>query len=427
MENNPQSFQTPLLEKVQIFATKTISSFPDNIVYHDIKFAHRLIKNVEKIARGEGFNDDKLEKVLILAWFVATGYGNQDIDIKDGEFIGNLEKVAIHNAKKFFEKNPINPKRQEEILNELEQANILILDKTPCGSVLVDATLMDITKGKINKRLKSIYEELLLKDVSLSKKGYYETIINLMKKFSCYTNYGQKEIQPKIIQIIQDLQKEKKNIEKQENIVLEQELGISDQELKSLKKSLKTIKGRDDRGIQTMFRTTSKNHYTLNEMVDKKANIMITVNSIILSLIIGGIAGKTPPTDAEFLQILPILILGFTSISSIIFAVISIRPTVEHGKFTESEIRNKGGNLLFFGNFYKMRLKDYEWGMLQMLNDSDYLYGTMIRDLYYLGQKLERKYRAIRISLNIFIIGMSTAFLIFIIHRIVHDHALFTF
>src|SRR5690606_31568397 len=43
---------------------------------------------------------------------------------------------------------------------------------------------------------------------------------------------------------------------------------------------------RPDRGIETMFRITSTNNQRLSDMADNKANILITVNSIILSVVI---------------------------------------------------------------------------------------------------------------------------------------------
>ena len=218
-------------------------------------------------------------------------------------------------------------------------------------------------------------------------------------------------MEPKLKKLILDLQKEKKTLDKSTDIALKKELDISDEELKELKKNLNSVKGRDARGIQTVFRTTSKNHYTLNDMVDKKASIMITVNSIILSLVLGGVIGHdiSEPAMANKAQLVPILILTISAVLSIIFSIMSITPHKTHGQFTEDEIRNKGGNLLFYGNFHKMRERDYEWAFLQMINDQDYMYTSMVKDIYFLGQILERKYRLIRTSLNIFLVGLVLA------------------
>lgn len=72
-------------------------------------------------------------------------------------------------------------------------------------------------------------------------------------------------------------------------------------------------------------------------------------------------------------------------------------------------------NLMFFGNFYKMPLEDYDWAMNEMMKDRDYLYSTMIKDLYYLGLVLQRKYNLLRIAYNLFMIGIIITVIAFVI------------
>jgi hypothetical protein len=57
-----------------------------------------------------------------------------------------------------------------------------------------------------------------------------------------------------------------------------------------------------------------------------------------------------------------------------------------------------------FGNFYKMPLEEYEWAVNEMMKDNAYLYNSMIKDLYFFGVVLEKKYRLLRITYNIFMI-----------------------
>ena len=85
------------------------------------------------------------------------------------------------------------------------------------------------------------------------------------------------------------------------------------------------------------------------------------------------------------------------------------RPKVTEGLVTQADIDNKTANLLFFGNFYKMPINDYQRGVMTMIRDNDFLYSTMIRDLYYLGVVLALKYKYLRISYTIFMIGIISA------------------
>jgi len=80
-----------------------------------------------------------------------------------------------------------------------------------------------------------------------------------------------------------------------------------------------------------------------------------------------------------------ILKLAVTSTASNTFAIITITPGKSHGESTEQEVREKQDDLLYFGNYCNMTFRDYNWGMLQMLKDSDHLYTSMIRDQHLLG------------------------------------------
>jgi nitrate reductase gamma subunit len=96
-----------------------------------------------------------------------------------------------------------------------------------------------------------------------------------------------------------------------------------------------------------------------------------------------------------------------------VFSILATRPTVNHGTFTQDDILNKRTNLLFFGNFYRMTLPDYDWAMNEMLNDRNYLYSSIVKDNYFLGVVLAKKYRLLRIAYNIFMFGLIIAILTF--------------
>jgi len=89
------------------------------------------------------------------------------------------------------------------------------------------------------------------------------------------------------------------------------------------------------------------------------------------------------------------------------------RPKITDGKFTKDDILNKKTNLLFFGNFFKMDLPDFAWGMKEMMEDKEYLYGSMVKDFYFLGQVLGRKYKYLRICYTIFMFGLIISVIAF--------------
>jgi hypothetical protein len=165
-------------------------------------------------------------------------------------------------------------------------------------------------------------------------------------------------------------------------------------------------------GVETVFRNSSTNHLNLSVMADNKAFIMISVNSILISLGIGLIIGKFVLIPKLFV---PTVLLLFVNVFTIIYSVLATRPGIMKGKFTKEDVQNKKVDLLFFGNFFKMPLVDFEYGMKQMMDDSDFLYDNLIRDIYAQGQILGRKFRLLRSSYNIFMYGTASTVIAYII------------
>lgn len=169
-----------------------------------------------------------------------------------------------------------------------------------------------------------------------------------------------------------------------------------------------------ERGVETMFRTTLSNHNNLSRFVDNKANIILSVNAIIISVSLSTIVPKLDSPSNSHL-IIPTLVLIVSSLVSIIFAILATRPRVTKGSFSRNEVEEKKVNLLFFGNFYKMPYEDYNWAMNELMKDREYIYNSMIKDLYHLGIVLEKKYRLLRNTYNVFMVGIIISVLAYLI------------
>jgi len=409
--------KTNYLDQVEAYATKIIAEdFSDKLIFHDIKYVLRIVSSSKTIGEAEGITEEEKEILLIATWFSQTGFrdvGTMKKATNPNEFLMECNDCSISIAREFLDRIAYPKEKAERVINLMKESDGKSIPQSKLAKILADTTTVEWGLKKSKKRIELRYQEFLLHDIlGVNKGNFYEHILEYLKQHRYYTNYGLAVLAPKKQELISNIEKQVKNLEKQEKQALKKELDISEEELKKLKKSLKSVSGRDDRGIQTMFRTTSRNHYTLTQMVDRKANIMISLNAIILSLIISGIIGAF---DTWCIHNAPILILLFSSIISTVFAVIAIIPVRSHGEFSEQQIRSKEGNLLYFGNYHNMSFRDFNWGFLQMMNDSDYLYTSMIKDLYFLGQKLDKKHTNIRRALIFFAGGLVITVIAFII------------
>jgi hypothetical protein len=109
-----------------------------------------------------------------------------------------------------------------------------------------------------------------------------------------------------------------------------------------------------------MFRVSFASHQKLSALADNKAHIMISVNSIIISVTIGLVLHNF---TANNYLIIPTILLLLVNVVTIIFAVLATRPKIHPGFFTQEQVEQKTVNLLFYGSFYKMKYKDYEKAM----------------------------------------------------------------
>lgn len=396
--------QNTTISQVREYAFEILDKHADINRYTNINRLFRVEKNIQTILRHDRLHDLD-EDALYLANYIVNieqGQANQfNLDFsKESQFV---DATVARLQEKFGLDEGVLEKARQIAIESLPTGEA----QKPESKVLSDALIMDFTGDGGRERMKNLYEQIILRDFSLSKESWYDILLPLLERSDIHTEFGKAEIEPGLAKLAKSLRKERKDIEDTKSRAIERELAISEEEIKQLKKEISKAKGRDDRGIQTLFRNISRNHYTLNQMVDGKANIMITVNSIILSLILGGSMGTIQ--EDNLVRYIPFFLLGGVNIVSIIFAVLAITPVKTQGNFTEDEVRNKQGNLLYFGNFHNMSYRDFEWGFLQMLSDRDYLYGSMIRDYYYQAQGLERKYRLLRASLYVFFIGLSLA------------------
>ena len=160
-----------------------------------------------------------------------------------------------------------------------------------------------------------------------------------------------------------------------------------------------------------MFRITSRNHLQLSSMADSKANIMISINTILISVVMTVVGPRLVDSPD---MLMPLVFLMTVCLTTIVMAVLATRPSVSKGTFTRDDIMNKKTNLLFFGNFHGMDIDDYQWGVSEMMKDANYLYSSLTRDVFFLGKVLAKKYRMLRYAYTTFMIGFVISMLLFL-------------
>jgi hypothetical protein len=162
------------------------------------------------------------------------------------------------------------------------------------------------------------------------------------------------------------------------------------------------------RGIETMLRSSYRVHMDLTSLADTKSNIMISINGIIISIII---AALSPKIDTNPWLLVPTAVLLLGCMVSVVYAVLSARPRISKMPLDPSDIRSKPVNLLFFGNYVSLSRDEFEEGMTELMGDKEEMYRNMVRDIYGLGSVLSRKFSLLRVSYNVFMVGLVAGIL----------------
>jgi predicted metal-dependent HD superfamily phosphohydrolase len=367
--------------------------------FHNLSHTLDVVAASEEVGRHSELSEDEIESVVTAAWLHDIGYieGAKD-----------HERKAADKAKELLSEWGAPHKKIMEITEAIMATKVPQQPRSLLGKVLCDADLYHLSTEKCEEKSEKLREEWhLLGDRSLTDTEWLETNLEFMENHQYHTPYGQTILQ----------QGKKKNIKRLRKL-LKPEISnkkyhkLEDEVVKLRSKLEKERATKPDRGIETMFRTTSQNHLMLSQMADNKANILITINSIILSVVVSVLVRKLEENQN---LVVPTIMLITVCLATTVFAILATRPNLSTGRFTRDDIKGKRTNLLFFGNFHAMNVEDYEWSMKEMMKDGDYLYGSLIKDIYYLGIVLGKKYKRLRIAYNIFMFGFVVSIISFII------------
>ena len=185
-----------------------------------------------------------------------------------------------------------------------------------------------------------------------------------------------------------------------------------DEATASKKKSKKEKKKLgSSRGVETMFRTSYRVHMDLSSLADTKANIMISINGLIISITIASIS---PKIDANPWLLIPTSILLLACLASMVSAILAARPRVNSSIIDLESFKRKKGNLLFFGHYTSLEEDEFVDGMTDLMENQEAIYYNMIRDIYGIGSVLDTKFRLLQRAYTTFMWGLSLGILGFI-------------
>jgi predicted metal-dependent HD superfamily phosphohydrolase len=405
------------------------------LYFHSYEHTEEVVRHVNEIAQKEGVTDEELQVLQVAAWFHDTGHLTGAMQ--------DHETRSVELAKRFLQDQGVTDEAAIQRVTDCIMATRM--PQVPAdrlGEIMCDADVYHFGTPQFKKTNKRVRKELKARGYPAMANNWTERSLKTLQSQHFFTPYSRQKLEEGKAENVRWLQKKlsekggkeiSKNKPAEEVIApaiettdtkiqintesaapVEQKGGpkMDAEQLKDMKASQKASQSLLARGIQTMLRLNSSNHLDLSRMADGKANILISVNSIIISVILSIFIDRL---DADPYLLIPTILFLTSSVITVVLAILATRPKLTEGTFTRENILQRQTNLLFFGNFYKSSLDEYRWAMNELMNDKDYLYDTMVKDIYYLGIVLGRKYKLLRWAYNVFMVGLIVAVLSFTI------------
>ncbi|AMR29740.1 metal-dependent phosphohydrolase [Hymenobacter psoromatis] len=390
----PRSEVSALVRQARAHVEALLAAGLDpRLTYHTLAHTAYVVKQAHALADAAALPPPQAEELLLAAWFHDLGY----LDTYDGH-----EYRSMARAEAWLREQGVGAARIELIKNLIRATHRNEPANTELEKMLVDADMSNLAANDFRARAELIRTEWeLLLDKSYTNTEWAELQLAFMTSHKYHSEAGKERFKKDF----------EKNTEEQSDI-----LKKAHKKTKKKEKKANDTFAEPKRGIETMFRTMYSNHMKLSDMADKKAGMMIQLNAVILSVIITYLGAKSSHLvtgDANFARnpilAVPMGVLLITALGSVTSAILSAQPDVTSFKWLKKNpaiATNRRVNLLFFGQFTKLSLQHFQEGMRELMRQKDTLYTNMVTDVYYLGEVLDRKYKLLRVSYSIFMVGL---------------------
>ena len=395
-----------LLREVEAYVEQLLrEGVAASYVYHNFQHTCAVVEAANELAARYELSDDELLTIRLAAWFHDTGYT---------EGWKGHEQRSANKAEAFLRQYGIHDQQLIDGVRAAIQATRMPQQpQTFAGEIMADADLSHLGERSYWDRCGRVRQEFALtRDIVMSDQEWVDFELSFMLAHEYHTEAAREIFSERKEKHVKELYRRKRALYPDPTPTNLRERDLEKAQRKLYKKEQKKQDpSKTSRGVETMYRTTYNSQINLSSMADSKANIMLSVNAIILSI---AAANLFPKLDTNPHLTVPTIILMGVCLFSLFFAIQATRPKVTEGMSSMEDIKAKRSNLLFFGNFYNMKVEEYEFGMAEMLKDEEFLYSTMSRDLYYLGVVLAKKYAYLRVCYSVFMYGFILAVLSFI-------------
>ncbi len=404
------SKEKSIVKKALEFCYSFTESHADLFVFHNYKFVNESISVCKEIARAEDIEKEDYEMglvALILNDMGIVNAENKEIDnatlindfVSANEF-SEKEKKQIEYYIDFFRTNKIPQNQAEEALRDGKDIHLGMPDALERLSLL----RIELEKVK-NKTYSDLQWDEFCKQYFITHSFYtrYAT-----RQYGAVRSKNYFELEKRIDKLQADLNKERKYSEKS-----------GSEEILSDKES------------EDLFKIAFRNYLNLVALADRKAGLLIQVNSIIASVIIAFFVRQSESLGADVLInqeegvnifVIPIAMILLVAAITILCGILASKP-LERAYKREVNKMNSGKEHFFFGSFDRLdpdfkhvTWEKYSADISQLFRgDKKSVFDELIKESFQVRKVLSKKFGYLDIAYKVFFGGLVICILSFLI------------
>lgn len=377
-----------VLNKIENAVREVLTNeLPAGMVYHSLLHTTETVAYAERIAKHSSLSEEEKEDLLLAAWLHDTGYVNT--------YEGH-EEESVRRAAGLLGMYEHPDHRIDKVVSLIRSTNAGTEPGTESEKILFDADNINMGRKAFFKKsrlLRREWETVLGK--KLPNPAWEQAQLAYLEGRQFQTAYARKKWGGQ----------HQKNMEKQAGRVEK----AREEEAKAKKPG---------RGIETMYRSVYRTHIDLSAIADSKANMMISINTIMVSIVVAAIGSGFTFTGRNFIEhvrfTIPMCVLVVGGLCSVIFAILSASPNVTSKQVTRRRLERRKASALFFGNFTTLERGEFVKSMGELRKSMEEIYDNMSVDIYDLGVVLRRKYRYLKVSYLSFMFSLILTVLTFL-------------
>lgn len=347
------------------------------LLWHNYAHTNELVQLCSGLVSGREFEEEDLTALYTAAWFGFTGWLFDPADP-----LSASRQLALQ----FLQAEQQPERLRQKVSYLLGLTDLVERPGSPTGQVLWDALVALQFAGNYaeSQKLRRKEREQLAGEL-IAGPAWRQEELGRIRGLQCFTAEGKARYEPALARNVRELERR----------VWEEASAPPREE---------PIRPTNGNPVSTYFRSAYQTHIHLSAIADRKAQMLLSVNALLISVLIS-VLSYSNLAETRPMLLIPVMLFLLFGLSSLLFAVLSVRPRVSRHPVEGMPEAERRGSLLFFGNYTRLDADRYVEEMTALCADGAELQKAMHRDLHALGMVLDRKFRTVGMAYNLFLAG----------------------